>query len=286
MNRTKMLVGTVMALFVAASAAQAQWRDILNKVDANRDKLKKTAKVATAMTHEFSEKEETDIGRIVAARILATYPLSSNEKLQKYATLVGNTVAVYSPRPSLDWHFSVLDSEVVNAFSTPGGYIFVTTGALTQMHSEAELAAVLGHEIAHTTQKHILNEIKRNNVIAAGVDLAQSKASSGSWLNDDIARKIGQTAYEKLFTTGLSRQDELEADRLGLGFATDAGYRASAVVGFLESLGKLGKEGNGTVKQFTATHPTADDRIAALRPAVSRAEQGQLLAERWDEWTK
>jgi len=286
MNRRQPILTAVMAMLLAASSAQAQWRDILNKVDANRDKIKKTAKVATAMTHEFTEKEETDIGRIVAARILATYPLSSHEKVQKYLTLVGNTVAAYSPRPALDWHFSVLNSEVVNAFSTPGGYIFVTSGALTQMHSEAELAAVLGHEIAHTTQKHILNEIKRNNVIAAGVDLAQSSASSGSWLNDDMARKIGQTAYEKLFTTGLSRQDELEADRLGLGFATDAGYRASAVVGFLESLGKLSKEGNGTVRQFTATHPSADDRIAALRPAVSRNEEGQLLAERWDQWTK
>jgi len=285
MNRRTLLPGIVMAVILAASSAQAQWRDILNKVDANKDKLKKSAKVATAMTHEFTEKEETDIGRIVAARILATYPLSSHEKLQKYVTLVGNTVAAYSPRPALDWHFSVLDSTVVNAFSTPGGYIFVTTGALTQMHSEAELAAVLGHEIAHTTQKHILAEIKRSNVIAAGVDLAQS-SSSGSWLNDDMARKIGQTAYEKLFNTGLSRQDELEADRLGLGFATDAGYRASAVVGFLESLGKLSREGNGAVRQFTATHPSADDRIAALRPSVSRAEKGQLLAERWDEWTK
>jgi predicted Zn-dependent protease len=286
MIRKPLALVIAISLFAAASVAQAQWRDILNKVDANKDKLKKGAKVATAATHEFSEEEETDIGRIVAARILATYPLSSSEKLQKYVTLVGNTVAAYSPRPALDWHFSVLDSTVVNAFSTPGGYIFVTTGALTEMHSEAELAAVLGHEIAHTTQKHILAEIKRNNVTAAGLDLAQSTASSASWLNDDMARKIGQTAYEKLFTTGLSRQDELEADRLGLGFATDAGYRASAVVGFLESLGKLSREGNGSVRQFTATHPSADDRIAALRPAVSRAERGELLAERWDEWTR
>ena len=286
MKGKPLILVAMVALLAAVPAAQAQWRGILDKANANRDKLKKSAKVATAMTHEFSEKEETDIGRIVAARILATYPLSSNEKLQKYVTLVGNTVAFYSPRPALDWHFSVLDSEVVNAFSTPGGYIFVTSGALAQMHSEAELAAVLGHEIAHTTQKHILAEIKRNNVITAGVDLARSSASSGSWLNDDVARKIGQTAYEKLFTTGLSRQDELEADRLGLAFATSAGYRASAVVGFLESLGKMSREGNGMVRQFTATHPSAEDRIAALGPALQREEEGQLLAERWDEWTK
>src|SRR5204862_5727748 len=137
------------------------------------------------------------------------------DRLQQYVTLVGNTIAAYSARPTLEWHFTALETPVVNAFSTPGGFIFVTTGALNQMHSEAELAAVLGHEIAHVTQKHILKEIKRSNLMSASLSLAQESSAGAQWLNDDYANKIGKIAVEKLFTTGLSRSDEAEADRIG-----------------------------------------------------------------------
>src|SRR6266568_6059463 len=138
--------GIAVLLIAVAAAAQAQFGDILKKVDPN--KIKKTVDVAHAATRDFSEGEEADIGRVVAARVLATYPLLKDVKLQEYVTLVGNTVAAYSTRPTLEWHFAVIDTPIVNAFSAPGGFIFITTGALQQMNSEAELAAVLGHEIA------------------------------------------------------------------------------------------------------------------------------------------
>ena len=201
-------------LLASATAAYAQFGDILRKIDPS--KVKKTVNVAREANREFSEGEEADIGRVVSARVLSTYALIKDDKIQKYVTLVGNTVAAYSTRPTLEWHFAVIDTPIVNALSAPGGFIFITTGALKQMHSEAELAGVLGHEIAHITQKHILREIKRGNVINASVSLAQESSGAGAqWLNDDYARKIGQIAFDKLFTTGLSRSDEVEADRIG-----------------------------------------------------------------------
>ncbi len=278
----KRIVTMAAAALIAASAAQAQFGDILKKI--NPSKIKKAVKVGSAATHEFTETEEVDIGRIVAARILATFPLTKNDKLQRYMTLVGNTVANYSTRPTLDWHFAVLESPIVNAFSTPGGYVFVTTGALDQMKSEAELAAVLGHEIAHTTQKHILKEIKRGNVLAAGADLAAS-TSGGSFLNDDMARKISDMAYQKLVTTGLGREDELEADKVGDEFAASAGYRPSAAITFLETLKAAEGKGQSSMKQFTATHPPAGDRIKALEKSLPKSDAGELLAERWETWT-
>lgn len=266
--------------FSVAVAAQAQLGDLIKKIDPN--KVKSAAKVAREATHEFTEDEEADIGRVVAARVLKTYPLAANEKLQNYVTLVGNTVAAYSTRPTLEWHFAVLETPVVNAFSTPGGFVFVTTGALGEMHSEAELAAVLGHEIAHVTQKHILKEIKRANTINAGKELAAQTASSGSWLTNELGERIGNLAYEKLFTTGLGRADENEADRLGVQLADAAGYRASELVTFLTTL--KGLETSDAMRQLTATHPSPADRIKTVKPLV-KGEHGEILAERWSQWT-
>ena len=273
------------ALLLSAAIANAQLGDILNKVnkiDPNR--VKKGAKVAREMTRDFTEAEEVRIGRIVAARILATYPLSENTRLQKYVTLVGNTVAAFSSRPGLEWHFAVLETPVVNAFSAPGGYLFITTGALEQITSEAELAAVIGHEIAHATEKHILKEIKRANVLAAGVDLAQSEVGRGG-LTDDLARKIADIANEKLFKTGIGRREELDADRVGVQLAASAGYQAKAYLHFLESLSALSKSRSSAFAQLGATHPRPDDRIKTIRAVAGKETQGQLLAERWAMWS-
>lgn len=269
------------AMVMVTTAAQAQLGDLLKRIDPN--KVKKTAEVARQATREFTEAEEADIGRVVAARILKTYPLSKDVNLQKYVTLVGNTVAAYSSRPTLEWHFSVVDSDVVNAISAPGGFIFITTGALQHMRSEAELAAVLAHEIVHVTQKHILKEVKRSNVIGAGVDLAQSTSAGGQWLNDDYASKIGQIAVDKLFKSGLSRADETEADRLAMQLTDAAGYRAGEFMTFLESLRTI--ERSSELRQLIATHPSPDARMATVKKLIPAEPRGEILAERWAEWT-
>lgn len=272
------LVMATLAVAMTATAAQAQWGDILRKIDPN--KVKAGAKVLQQSTRDFTEDEEADIGRMVSARILKTYPLSTNDKLQRYVTLVGNTVAAYSARPTLEWHFAVLDTPVVNAFSTPGGFIFITTGSLKEIHSEAELASVLGHELAHVTQKHILKEIKRGNIISSARDLAATTNQGSDWLNNDLGKRIGDLAYEKLFTTGLSRRDELEADKIGAELADAAGYNNASFLTFLEALKKL--EGSTEMRQLTATHPAPADRMAALKPAI--ADHGELLADRFRTW--
>ena len=276
--RTKMIAVLLLAM---STAVHAQLGNILKRVDPS--KVKKTVEVARAANREFTEGEEADIGRVVAARVLATYPLAKDDKVQQYVTLVGNTVAAYSARPTLEWHFAVIDTPIVNAFSAPGGFIFVTTGALKQMNSEAELAGVLGHEIAHVTQKHILKEIKRSNLMSASLSLAQESSAGAQWLNDDYAGKIGKIAYEKLFTTGLSRTDEAEADRIGFELTDASGYRAAEMLTFLASLEKL--EGTSAMKQLIATHPRPKDRIATLKPLVRDPNRGELLAERWAKWT-
>lgn len=277
MNRTLPFV----VLLLVASDASAQLRDLINKVDPN--KISRGMKAARAVTREFSEAEEKEIGRIVAARVLSTHPLSSDEKLQKYVTLLGHTLATYSTRPDLDWHFAVIDTPNVNAYSAPGGYIFVTTGLLASIRSEAELANVLGHEIAHATEKHILAEIKRANVFATGLDIAQSEFGRGD-LTDDLARKVSEIAHDRLFRTGIGRQEELEADRIGMKLAKAAGYREESFVDFLSTLETLSAARPEGIRQLTQTHPAPADRIAALR-RLKPSPEGATLQERWNAWS-
>ncbi len=270
----------IVIVLMSAAVAEAQLGGLLKKIDSKR--VKKGAEVVRQASHEFTEDEEADIGRVVAARVLATYPLAKDEKPQRYVTLVGNTVAAYSSRPTLEWHFAVIDTPIVNAFSCPGGFIFITSGALTQIKSEAELAAVLGHEIAHTTQRHILKEVKRNNTVGAGLDLART-TPAGSFLTDDLAERIGRVAYDALFTKGLSRRDEEEADKLGVEMAASAGYKAAEYLTFLDALVKI--EGGSEMKVLGSTHPSPEDRIAYLKPQLARENGGAVLAERWAQWT-
>lgn len=267
---------SIVIMAVVAQPALAQWDQLLK----NADRLKKGAKVAQAMTREFTEEEEIAIGRIVAARVLATYPLAKREGVQEYVTLVGRTVAAYSSRPDLPWHFAAIETPVVNAFSCPGGYIFVTTGALEQMESEAELATVLGHEIAHATEKHILQEIKRANVVTEGLNVAQSEIGRGG-LTDDLARKVSNIAYDKLFNSGIGRKEELDADRIGAVIAAEAGYRSSSYSHFLEALDALATAKSTSFSQLASTHPKPADRLKAVRPSLSA--NGEVLAERWTE---
>lgn len=274
----KVLVAAAVALIT--TSAFAQFGDILKKLDPS--KIAKGAKTVHEATREFTEDEEADIGRVVAARILATYPMAADEKEQKYVTLVGNTVAAYSTRPTLEWHFAVIKSPIVNAFSTPGGFIFITTGALAQMKNEAELAAVLAHEVGHVTQKHILKEVKRGNVLSAGMDLASS-STGGGWLTDDMGKKIGDLAYNKLFNTGLSRRDEDEADKIAVELSQEAGYKASEYEVFLEKLETL--EGTSEMKTLTATHPSPASRIATIKPMI-KSHDGEVLAARFEQWTR
>jgi predicted Zn-dependent protease len=264
----------LMALTLVPQLALAQIGDLLK----HADKIKKGAKVAQAATKEFTPEEELTIGRIVAARVLATYPLSKNKALQDYVSLVGQTLVPYSTRPDQVWHFAVIEADLVNAYCAPANYVFITTGAISQLKSEAELAAILGHEIAHATEMHVLTEVRRANVMAAGVDLA---ASGTGGLTQELAGKISDVAFQKLFKTGLGRKAELEADAVGVQLAAAAGYRSDAYLTFLATLGGLESSNSSRVAKLGKEHPTAKDRAKILQDAKKVEADGALLDDRW-----
>jgi beta-barrel assembly-enhancing protease len=200
--------------------------------------------------------KEMEIGFGIAAVLAGRFPLTEDEALLEYVNLVGRTVAEQSPRRhEVAFRFGVVETDDVNAFAAPGGFILITRGALALMDDEAALAGVLAHEIAHVDEKHVLEEIRRSSVV-------QSARDEGV-LVGPVLDQISELGGSLLFT-GLSRSDEMEADSLALIYVGAAGYRADGLVRFLERIGGEAADG-GRLRELTATHPSVSDRLAALR---------------------
>jgi beta-barrel assembly-enhancing protease len=206
--------------------------------------------------------KEAEIGFGIAAVLAGRFALTTDDGLLEYVNLVGRTVAEQSPRrQEVAFRFGVLETDDVNAFAAPGGFILITRGALAAMEDEAMLAGVLAHEIAHVDQKHVLEEIRRSSVV-------QSARDEGM-LTGALLNQISELGGSLLFT-GLSRSDEMEADSLALIYAAAAGYRPDGLARFLERLYGAGS-GDGRLRELTATHPSMGDRLAALRRQLQAA---------------
>jgi predicted Zn-dependent protease len=207
--------------------------------------------------------KEQEIGFGIAATVAGRYRLVDDAALNEYVSLVGAAVAEQSLRAGeVDFRFGILDTEDVNAFATPGGYIFITRGALALMTSEAELAGVLAHEVAHVDEKHVLDDIRRAGVMSTASDEAQ--------LSGPLLDAISEKGASLLFT-GLSREDEIQADSLGLLYASAVGYRADGMLQFLLHLDEAVHEEEGGMREWVATHPPTTERADKLRADMAAA---------------
>ena len=211
----------------------------------------------------IAPEKEREIGFGIAATVAGRYPMLEHDGLTRYVNLVGQTVAQQSSRGGeVSFRFGVLDTDDVNAWAAPGGYVLLTKGALALMESEAELAGVLAHEVAHVDQKHVIEEIRRSAVFQQASDEAQ--------LQGALLDRISEMGTTLLFT-GLSRGDELQADSLGLLYAAAAGYRTDGLLQFLRHL--QGAEGTGSagLREWIATHPPTAERLGAVERQLARA---------------
>lgn len=224
--------------------------------------------------------KEGEIGFGIAATVAGRYPLVEDRELLRYVNLVGQAVAQQSIRyGEVPFRFGVLDTEDVNAFAAPGGYIFVTRGALALMETEAALAGVLAHEVAHVDQKHVLDEIRRSSVM--------SSVQEESQLDGAILDQIAELGGSMLFM-GLSREDEMESDSIGVLYAVATGYQAAGLVQFLESLvaaEEVEGEPSEGMQEWLATHPSTAERLDVLRAQLETAgidpQEGRAVAERF-----
>lgn len=206
---------------------------------------------------EDDVKAEIEFGRVLAARILGKYPSYDNDKLNEYVNKVGKGLAQFSNRPEIEFRFAVIDTNIVNAFAAPGGYIFVTKGALRKMQDEAELAAVLAHEIAHVTEKHIVKELNIKGTETSAVSGFAQVLGGGSGTAKAVFSQIVDQAAEILFEKGLKKQDEFDADRVSIIITSTAGYDTLAIRRYLKKLSGAGNE----TKALIDTHPSFEERI-------------------------
>jgi predicted Zn-dependent protease len=169
-----------------------------------------------------TQKGEKEQSRRYYEQIIKAYGLYEDQAVQDYVSKVGNKVARHSDLPDWEYHFTVLDDESVNAFTTGGGYVYVHRGLLAYLNSEAELAAVLGHEIGHITARHPARQQTRG--VLASVAAIGAAIMTGNGAVAQLAN-IGAEAWMQ----GYGRENEMEADRLGLVYATKSGYRPEAM---------------------------------------------------------
>jgi len=219
--------------------------------------LERGARVASALV-PISDSEERQLGRSVAAKVIGRFGLERDEARQHYLSLVGMTVATRSGRPDLTYRFAILATDDVNAYACPGGYIFVTRGALAMVQDEAELAAVLAHEVAHASERHIVKAMQKSQLMQVGGEVAAEAFKAGGPLFD----KMTEFATDALFN-GLSRDDELAADGKGLETLDRTGYDGPAYFDLLKLLEGRRKAGQTAV--LGRTHPSPSDRMQNLQ---------------------
>lgn len=220
-----------------------------------------------------SERQEIEMGRNVDKDLQTQFGLYDDQSLQRYVESVGRSLEPHVHRPHLDYHFAVLDTHVPNAFAAPGGYIYITRGLLALMNSEAELAAVLGHEIGHISARHSVARLSYGIV-------TEVLLSTASVVSEDFAqiRDISNLGTQLLFLR-YSRQDEYEADELGVKYARSAGYSPREMVMFFHTLERLSPADGPRTPAFLSTHPLSKQRVKKIK-ALFRPEDDELKVGR------
>ncbi len=273
----------VIALLCAASVpASAQFGGILNKARSKVQETQTKAKPVTdraekvASLQPWTAEEEQQIGRATAEKMVAMFGIVDDPKVVRYVNLVGSAVARHASRP-LPYRFGVLKSDIVGAFALPGGYIFITQGAVAQMDNEAQLAGALGHEIVHTADRHLETEIRSKR----GSAWAIQEANTSRLATPDALKLRADAFLNDLFNTSLSKDKEDASDRNGATLAAKAGYASNGLLVFIEKLSALSKkeENKRLFGQVLSTHPSFDSRIATLTEVSKTAGDKGLTLE-------
>lgn len=213
--------------------------------------------------------KEQEVGQQFAATLLGSAPLLNDPGIQTYVNQVGRWISLQTDRANQPWHFGVLDTHTVNAFATPGGYIFITRGLLERLNNETELAGVLAHEIGHVILKHHVKAIQQGAFLDLGASLLQQKLGDN---NSELNRKL-TNAVRNIYSKGLDKGDEYEADVIGVVLAARAGYDPYGLPFVLQTLDAATGGGDGAFNLMFKTHPLPEKRLSRLLPLMEPLNQ-------------
>lgn len=247
------IAAVALAIILPAAPAYGQLGGALGKLNKAKEVADKVADL------NVSESDERKIGETVSQKVRDEFGVYQDKAVTKYVTLVGTVLARESARPNLKWEFIVLDTDGVNAFAAPGGIVHITRGALGLIRSEAELAGVLGHEVAHVSQKHTVKSIEQSNRTKL---ITEAAVGSREWLN-----ALADAAYDNIVEKGFDRGQENDADQAGLRLANKAGYDPAGLTTFLT---KLNERNTGVDERngLFASHPEMKDRLGRIAKQI------------------
>lgn len=216
----------------------------------------------------ISEGQEIRMGEDYARQVEASIGLVDDDALQAYVSGIGKTLAAGSERPQLPWRFAVVDDPTPNAFALPGGFIYVTRGLLSLMDSEAELAAVIGHEIGHVTARHSVSQMSRQQIAQLGLGLGMIFVPAVAEVGD-----LAGAGLQLLFLK-YGRDDEHQADELGFRYAFANHYDVRQMSDVFRSLERAGENaGSSGVPSWLSTHPFPAERIERTNQRVAALER-------------
>jgi predicted Zn-dependent protease len=215
----------------------------------------------------MSEAQEIELGKSMDGEVRREMGVYQDPELQRYVESIGMKLAAASQRPSLPWHFAVVDEPAVNAFALPGGYIYLTRGILPFLHTEADLAGVLGHEIGHVTARHSAQQYTKATSAGLGVQLLSIFVPEAQPFQG-----LTETALGVLFLK-YGRDDELQADRLGVDYTAKTGWNPAGVGGMLRTLARLDEAGGSRrgVPNWLSTHPAPADRVEKVQAYIAES---------------
>jgi Zn-dependent protease with chaperone function len=223
---------------------------------------------AMGQSEEEMTAAELALGPELAGRILGAAPLWQDQAAQQRVNLIGRWLAAHTTRPELPWTFAVIDSPEINAFAAPGGYILVTRGMYELLADDAEVAAVLGHEISHVVQRDHYNVIHKQEVARAGTDLLASQVDVGGGLAGSFAKDYAKRFGAKVLLTGLDREAEFRADQAAGVYLARSGFNPLSLYAVLQKMTAFGTR-SAALAQLYRTHPRLEDRL-------DRIDDGQV----------
>lgn len=245
-----------------------------------------SVQAAFAAGRPMNAEEEAGIGIDLAAEVLGAAPMLPDTAVQCYINQVGRWIASQTSLSKMEWHFAVIDSPVINAYAIPGGYVFVTKGMFDLIENEAQLAGVLGHEMAHVVKRHHIRaiELERKRTATTGL---------GGLALNQLAESAGMVSYgsllkgvSTLYSKGLDKGDEYDADVEGMLLAARAGYNPFGLPLVLHNMGKIGNSGN-SLTALLSSHPHLNARLDSIQNTIGdRLDKYNTGVEQTDRFMK
>jgi len=263
------------AALLLGTAVTARGGDQLGSLGKIGGAVKKASDVRDI---QFTDAEEQQLGAAVSEKIRTRYGVVQDAAVHRYVALVGGALAAASTRPALSWNFIVLDTDGVNAFAAPGGYVHITRGALALIRDEAELAGVLGHEIIHVTEKHTIKSMQKSKAVQMGASETLSNSS-------ELLERAVTATYDNIVEKGFGREEENDSDEKGLALSNGIGYAPGGLGSFLTRLKDRNKDSQEKRGLF-ASHPEMQSRLDNLKKEITAKKMASTatLADRYKKF--